>query len=73
MHASEYDWRIAANLPVEGSTKYGPPPVVLAGLGREGTEWEVLHTTREAEGTMAETARLVRPEQDVTHAGLVTV
>ena len=56
MPASEYDWRIVANLLVEGSTRDGLPPLVLAGPGSEGTEWEVLHTTREAEGTMVETA-----------------
>lgn len=40
-----------------------------AGLGSEGTELEVLHTTREAEGIMAVTARLVPLEQGVTHSG----
>ena len=73
MPASEYDWRIVANLLVEGSARGGLSLVVSAGLGSEGTELEVLHTTREAEGTMAVTARLVPLEQGVTHTGLVTV
>ena len=73
MPASEYDWRIVANLLVEGSERGGLPLVVSAGLGSEGTELEVLHTTPEAEGTMAVTARLVPLEQGVTHSGLVTV
>ena len=71
--ASEYDWQIVANLVVEGSTGDGLPLVVSAGPGIEGTEWEVLHTTLEAESTMAETARLVRLERDVTQSGLATV
>ena len=73
MPASEYDWQIVANLPVIGSTRGGLPLVMSAGPGSEGTEWEVLHTTQEAEGTMAVTARPVRLEQGVTHSGLVTV
>ena len=73
MPASEYDWQITANLLVEGSARGGLPLVVSACTGREGTELEVLHTTREAEGTMAVTARPVHLEQRVTHSGLVTV
>ena len=42
------------------------------GLGREGTELRVLHTTREAESTMPVTARPVRLEQGVKHSGIVT-
>ena len=64
MPASAYDWRIVDS---------GLPFVVSAGPGSEGTEWEVLHTTREAEGTMAVTVTPVRLEQGVTHCGLVTV
>ena len=41
------------------------------GLGREGTELRVLHTTREAESTMPVTARPVRLE-GVKHSGIVT-
>ena len=73
MPASEYDWQIVANLLVEGSARGGLPFVMSAGLASEGTVLEVLHTTREAEGTMAVTARLVPLEQGVTHSGLVTV
>ena len=73
MPASEYDWRIVANLLVEGSTKGGLPLAASAGPGSEGIEWEVLHTTREAEGTMVVTARLVRLQQGATHSGLVAV
>ena len=72
MPTSEYDWQIVANLLVEGS-RDGLPLVVSAGPVSEGTEWEVLHTTREAEGTMVETARPGRLEHSVTHSGLVTV
>ena len=63
MPASEYDWRIVANLLIEDSTGGELPPVVSASPGSEGTKWEVLHTTREAEGTMVVTAKLVRREQ----------
>ena len=73
MPASEYDWQIVANLLVEGSARGGLPLVVSAGPGSEVTELEVLHTTREAEGTMAVTARLVPLEQGVIHSGPVTV
>lgn len=73
MPASEYDWRIAANLLVEGSARGGLPLVVSAGLDSEGTELEVLHTTREAKGTMVVIARPVPLEQGVTHSGLVTI
>ena len=73
MPASEYDWQIVANLLVEGSARGGLALVVSAGLGSEGAELEVLHTTRETEGTMALTARLVPLEQGVAHSGPVTV
>ena len=42
------------------------------GLGREGTELRVLHTTREAVSSMPVTARPVRLEQGVKHSGIVT-
>ena len=70
MPASEYDWWIAAKLLV--LTRSGLRFVVSAGLGREGTELEVLHTTREVEGTMAVTARPVRLDEGVKHSGIVT-
>ena len=73
MPVSEYDWRIVANLLDEGSTTDGIRLVVSAGPGIEGTEWEMPHTTREAAGTMAETAKPVQLERGVTHSGLVTV
>ena len=72
MPASEYDWQVVANLLAEGWTRGGLALVVSAGQGREGTELEVLHTTREAQGTMVVTARPVRLEQGVTYCGLVT-
>ena len=73
MPASEYDWQIVANLLVEGSARGGLALVVSAGLGSEGTELEVLHTTREAQGTMAVTAKLVPLKQGATHSDPATV
>ena len=68
MPACENNWWIAANLLTEDS----PPLDVSTDSSNEGTERGVLHITREEEGTMVGTAKLVPLEQGMTPSRPIT-